>query len=258
VDEAPMIFSAEEFVRLRTSERREEYRRAAHEEATLDVWHDIVVRFPDMRRWVAHNKTVPLEILRKLACDEDWRVRRMVASKRKLDRALFEFLSRDEHQAVRTTVAANAKVPRDILDTLCLDAIAFVRDAARRIRDVRFPPAGSIAAIGRQATITVVRDYQELMLRFLSRAASVSEFEQTYLDKFKAETRALDASLYDILQDLFGDVDAYRPGGPLRPDEDPCFNIDEVGLRERVAHAVDRLRALEASFGDLRESSGDT
>lgn len=76
-----MIESAEEFVRLRTSEEPTEYRRAAHDDASEDTWRDVVERFPDMRFWVAQNKTVPLSILETLRDDPDERVRVMVRAK---------------------------------------------------------------------------------------------------------------------------------------------------------------------------------
>ncbi|MGO4249462.1 hypothetical protein AB4Y87_19790 [Paenarthrobacter sp. RAF54_2] len=76
-----MIQSAAEFVRLRSSEDPAEYHRAAHEEADVSVWLDVIDKYPDMRFWVAHNKTVPLEILELLASDPDVRVRSFVATK---------------------------------------------------------------------------------------------------------------------------------------------------------------------------------
>jgi hypothetical protein len=126
------IESAEEFVRLRTSDVREEYERASSESAAESVWMDVIERHPDMRAWVAHNKTVPLSVLRTLASDEDARVRWMVASKRKLDHALFELLSRDSDDGVRARVAANSKAPREVLVALASDEAERVRDAARR------------------------------------------------------------------------------------------------------------------------------
>lgn len=76
-----MIESAEEFVRLRSSEVPEEYRRAAHDQADESTWRDLIERFPEMRFWVAQNKTVPLSILEVLRHDPDERVRSMVRSK---------------------------------------------------------------------------------------------------------------------------------------------------------------------------------
>jgi hypothetical protein len=82
-----VIESAEEFVRLRTSEDPSEYNRAAHDEATIETWREIIGRFPDMRFWVAHNKTLPLVILEELRRDPDERVRSMVRAKRSWARA---------------------------------------------------------------------------------------------------------------------------------------------------------------------------
>ena len=76
-----MIDSAAEFVRLRTSENADEYHRAAHEAASAETWLAIIDRYPDMRVWVAQNKTVPLDILGLLRHDPDERVRSMVRAK---------------------------------------------------------------------------------------------------------------------------------------------------------------------------------
>jgi hypothetical protein len=65
-----MIRSAEEFIRLRTSEDAADYLRAATDDASLEVWQEIITHHADMRSWVAHNKTVPVEILWVLAIAE--------------------------------------------------------------------------------------------------------------------------------------------------------------------------------------------
>ena len=88
-----MISTAEEFVRLRTSDNPQEYSRAASEHAERAVWLDIVGRFPEMRIWVAHNKTVPIEVLDVLAHDLDPAVRLAVAMKNKLSDDLFLLLA---------------------------------------------------------------------------------------------------------------------------------------------------------------------
>ncbi|KAB2807465.1 hypothetical protein F9L07_25785 [Pimelobacter simplex] len=82
-----VIQSADEFVRLRSSDDPEEYARAAHGAATEDIWLDVIDRFPEMRFWVAQNKTVPLSILELLRRDPDANVVRMVRSKRSWARA---------------------------------------------------------------------------------------------------------------------------------------------------------------------------
>lgn len=77
-----MIESAEEFVRLRTSDDPDEYRRAAHDEVSEQTWRDVIAWVPEMRFWVAQNKTVPMSILEERRCDEDERVHSMVKAKR--------------------------------------------------------------------------------------------------------------------------------------------------------------------------------
>jgi hypothetical protein len=127
-----MIHSAEQFVALRSSTERADYERAVTEQATVEIWADVISRFPEMRTWVAPNKTVPLEILRVLAKDEDRSIRASVAEKRKLDRELFESLSRDPDEVVRQRIAYNRKTPADIIERLTDDKTPLVSDAAFR------------------------------------------------------------------------------------------------------------------------------
>jgi len=125
-----MITSAEEFVRLRNSDIHEEYSRAADDDAPEAVWRDVIDRFPEMREWVVHNKTVPVEILEVLARDDAASVRATVADKRKLSGELFDLLARDADEVVRQRVALNKKVPVHVLEHLAIDASPFVRAAA--------------------------------------------------------------------------------------------------------------------------------
>ena len=115
---------------LTRSEIPEEYGRAAHDLAPLDVWKDVIRRYPDMKKWVAHNKSVPLEILEILARDGDPRVRSFVAMKRKLSRNLFDLLSNDPDASVRRGIACNRKAPREVIQRLSRDPVQFVREAA--------------------------------------------------------------------------------------------------------------------------------
>lgn len=125
-----MISSAEQFVQLRSSDVLEEYSRAAEGEASVAVWLDVISRFPEMREWVAHNKTVPIEILDVLARDELASVRAIVADKRKLSLELFDLLAHDDDELVRQRVAYNKKTPLRLLEHLSFDVSPLVRDAA--------------------------------------------------------------------------------------------------------------------------------
>ncbi|MBZ4420461.1 hypothetical protein [Myxococcus sp. RHSTA-1-4] len=126
-----MIDTAEEFVRLRMSDKQEEYSRAAHETAEESVWLDVIRRFPEMRKWVAHNKTIPPSIIAVLASDPDPAVRDMIAMKRRAGPAVLLKLSHDSSAGVRQAVAMNAKVPMEILRQLANDPDEDVAEAAR-------------------------------------------------------------------------------------------------------------------------------
>jgi hypothetical protein len=87
------IDSVAEFIGLRSSEDPDEYRRAAQAEAPTTVWQELVANYPEMRQWVAHNKTVPVAILELLYTDASPVVRRTVAGKRKLPERLQQALA---------------------------------------------------------------------------------------------------------------------------------------------------------------------
>jgi len=127
-----MITDAEEFLRLRSSTNPDEYRRAAHEHAPETVWHDIITRYPEMRSWVAHNKTVPIAILDILSTDTDPHVRTVVAMKRKLPEPLQLRLAHDSDSGVRYQLACNAKVTRNTLHILVDDEELFIREKAQQ------------------------------------------------------------------------------------------------------------------------------
>jgi hypothetical protein len=126
-----VIRSAAEFISLRFSDDLGEQRRAGVESASLEVWTELIERSPDTRVWVAHNKTVPLEILRVLASDADSAVRHAVVMKRKLTPEILEGLAADSHESVRLQVARHRRTPRSVLEGLRVDDWSAVRDLAR-------------------------------------------------------------------------------------------------------------------------------
>ena len=121
------ITTAEEFVELRTADDP----RASYDDAPIEVWHDVIERYPDMHHWVAYNKTVPIEILEVLAGSTDARVRLMVAMKRKATPTILERLATDEDDSVRAAVARHRATPRAVLEALLDDEWDEVRDLAR-------------------------------------------------------------------------------------------------------------------------------
>lgn len=130
--------SAEEFIALRSSDNADDYMRAANDDAPLDVWWEVIAEHPDMRFWVAQNKTVPLEVLHVLAGDEDARVRDMVAMKRKLDAPTLTRLATDEDDGVRMAVARHRKTPVEVLRSMLDDPWHDVREMAKaRLESLR-------------------------------------------------------------------------------------------------------------------------
>lgn len=127
-----MITSAHEFIALRSSDDVEQQKRAAYESATEEVWLDIVIQYPDLRFWVAQNKTVPLGVLHILAKDDDPRVRWMVAQKRTLDAATLAAMSNDKDDSVRLSVASHANTSREILEQLVNDPWTEIATIARK------------------------------------------------------------------------------------------------------------------------------
>jgi hypothetical protein len=127
-----MLHSAEEFARLRASGDLNEQRRAGSEDAPLAVWLDVMEKFPELREWVAHNKTVPHEVLEILANDASASVRAVVASKRKLRPELQVILANDHDPSVRHMLAWNAKCVHSVLQSLANDSEPFVREAAAK------------------------------------------------------------------------------------------------------------------------------
>ena len=108
-----MISSAEEFIKLRTSDIKEEQDRASLDSADNTTWLDIFHNYPDFRVWVVHNKTIPVEILEQLAEDENAEVRAAVARKRKINNRIFNLLSVDQDENVRYALLCNTKLQKE-------------------------------------------------------------------------------------------------------------------------------------------------
>lgn len=124
-----MISSAREFIRLRTSSRPDDQERATKDSASDAVWVEVIEQYPEMRSWVAHNKTVSVAVLTMLSTVRDVSVRRAVARKRKLPHELLETLAADADEGVRLAVASNRSTPASVLRKL-------LRDPWRRVAEV--------------------------------------------------------------------------------------------------------------------------
>lgn len=84
--------------------------------------------------------------------------------------------------------------------------------------------------------------YTRLLKDFVSKKISALEFEQNFLQLFKAETSFFSKKEFQILDKLFGDVDAYCSDPDLI--EDPEFDLTEEELRLSAKEALDKLGEL--------------
>ena len=71
----------------------------------------------------------------------------------------------------------------------------------------------------------------------------VEEFQNAYMNRVKTEGY-LDAPLFQVLDDLFHEVDSYT-NDPRLLAHAPDFYLDEARLREKVRQAAKRLASLK-------------
>lgn len=83
--------------------------------------------------------------------------------------------------------------------------------------------------------------YETLIEEFSQRKIDAAEFEERYLSLFKADSTDWKDDEFEILDGLFGAVDAFCPDPNLREEED----LDENQLREVCRTALFELRNLD-------------
>jgi hypothetical protein len=141
-----VIVSADDFFRLLHSQDSQVGRQARFDEAPIDVWLEVIDRYPEERVAVVLNKSVPLAVLEILVDDPDVDVRYLVAMKRKLSPGLLEHLSRDVDESIRMRVAQHRSTSRETLNFLLDDPWIDIRTSVgERLRaqegDLPRPPS---------------------------------------------------------------------------------------------------------------------
>lgn len=126
-----MILSAEEFILLRTSDNSKDQWRAGTEEADITVWLIVINDYPEYKKWVVYNKTVPMEILEILMTDPDPKVRGVIARKRKINDKIFEVLSKDPDENVRYDLICNTKLPIEKLKKIDVSDSDWLKEQLR-------------------------------------------------------------------------------------------------------------------------------
>lgn len=90
-----------------------------------------------------------------------------------------------------------------------------------------------------------IEDYQFLIQSFIDGSLPIQEFETQYLAAFKAETASMNPVLFQVLDELFSDVDAYSPDCPA--GKETAFIISEARLRQRASAALEKLEQILVS-----------
>jgi hypothetical protein len=82
------------------------------------------------------------------------------------------------------------------------------------------------------------------MEQFLAGRLSPQDFQATYIEKVKQETRTFPDDVFDVLDGLFAEVDAFCADKAQLVElerENPGYYLDEHVLRNRVATAREFL-----------------
>ena len=83
-------------------------------------------------------------------------------------------------------------------------------------------------------------EYKALIQNYLNDEFSSLDFQKLYIEKFKNEERLLDECLFLILDEFFGDVDAYTEDeGLLVGNSD--FYLNQDMFREKAKSVLNRL-----------------
>ncbi len=85
-----------------------------------------------------------------------------------------------------------------------------------------------------------VKKYLNLISLFVAGNISAVEFEHRYLTLFKNDSTDYSETLFLILDQLFGDVDAFC-ADPLLRDE---FDLDEQQLRQACIQTLEKLELM--------------
>lgn len=83
-----------------------------------------------------------------------------------------------------------------------------------------------------------VLPYVTMIEAFLSGQMAVGEFETAYLRAYKDDPTLWPEPVYDPLNEVFLDLDAYYPDPALRNE----YDIDETELRVRTERSLAALR----------------
>lgn len=87
-----------------------------------------------------------------------------------------------------------------------------------------------------------VKEYIALIQSYLDGHIAADEFAERYDKTFRSEPGGMPRALFDILQDLWEDVEAYSPMWTAEDEKKHFYKITERTLRREASEAVLQLR----------------
>lgn len=117
-----MIRSVAEFIEMNSSDDANIRRRAVSEEASEEIWFELIENYPELRFAIALNKNLTAPVLDVLSRDTDLRVRYIVAKKRKVSAEILHRLAFDPEESIRMQVARHGNASKQTLEILRNDS----------------------------------------------------------------------------------------------------------------------------------------
>jgi hypothetical protein len=87
--------------------------------------------------------------------------------------------------------------------------------------------------------------YVELVEQFLSGILPLQQFQEAYFARFQDEAGEMEEPLFQLLDELFGDLDSFTDD-PVLLAAEPGFYLDESALRGKVRDIFARMQVWRA------------
>ena len=105
---------------------------------------------------------------------------------------------------------------------------------------------------------SVIEDYRKLLQSYLNGELPAMDFILKFLDKWQQDNTPMEGELYDIMDQLWGDVEAFQPDEEMYRDlekQSTGLYLNTAQFRGRAEAALRDLQRL-ASQEEKRRDSG--
>ena len=88
--------------------------------------------------------------------------------------------------------------------------------------------------------MNTLTSYAKLISNFLDGNLSAVQFSNSFVQRFKSDSKPMDEGLFLLLDELFGDAESFTPNRALLR-ENPGFYLDEPGLQAKARDILERM-----------------